>query len=168
VLAHQCRVDAGELERAHAVARRYERLDQADRRGRAHRLRGGEPAPPAGRSPVVPAGRGPGGKLLERRGELAGVARALGVLPGVELRRLIEAEALEKRAAVEPHRALVGALVDGIDELADIAGETLRVELEGGAAEEDVIAAERAADGVQRLIERVPGGLGLAVGPQKC
>ena len=77
VLPHQRRVHAGELKRADTVARGHQRLDQADGRRRAHRLRRGEPAPPAGRGRVILARRRRRRELLERGRELARVADPL-------------------------------------------------------------------------------------------
>ena len=98
VLPHERRVHAGELQRADAVARGDERLDEAERGAGAHRLGRREPPPPARRGRVVLARRRGGGERLERPGELARVPHPLGVLPLVELRRPLETEAVEKRA----------------------------------------------------------------------
>jgi hypothetical protein len=106
-------------------------------------------------------------ELLERRGELACMAHPLGILPLVELGCLIEAEAVEKGAAVEPDGPLVRALLDRVEKLGDVAGDALGIELEGGAAEKDVVTAKGTADGVERLVKGMARGLGLAVGPQE-
>ena len=85
----------------------------------------------------------------------------------LELRRVLQPEAVEERAAIEPRRGLVCALLHRLLELRHVAGDELGIELEGGASEEDLVAAERAADGVERLVERVTRRFRLAVGPEQ-
>jgi hypothetical protein len=70
-------------------------------------------------------------------------------------------------AAVEPDGPLVRALFGRVEKLGDIAGHALWVELEGGAAEKNVVPTERTADGMERLVQRVARGFGLAAGPQE-
>jgi hypothetical protein len=115
---------------------------------------------------VILARRRRRGELLERRGELARVAHPLGILPRLEPGRLVEAEAVEKGAAVESNSPLVRALLDRVQKLGDIAGHALGVELERRAPEKDVVAGQRTANGMEGLVQRVARGLGLAVGPQ--
>ena len=167
VLPDERRVHARELQRTDAVARGDEGFDEADGGGGAHRLRRREPPPPAGRGRVILSRRRRRRELLERGGELARVAHPLGILPRLELGRLVETEAVEKGAAVEPDGPLVRALLDRVEKFGDVAGHALGVELEGGAPEKDVVPAEGTADGVERLVQRVARGFGLAVGPQQ-
>jgi hypothetical protein len=167
VLPHQRRVHARELERAHPVARGHQRLDQPDGGGGAHRLRRREPAPPARRGGVVLPGRRGRRQRLERSGELAAAPHPLRLLPGVELGRLLQPKPFQERSPMEPHRPFVRPLLHGFGELARVAGDPFGIELEGGGAEEHVVGAERAANGVKRLVERVPGRLGLTVGPEQ-
>ena len=139
MLTYERRVHTGELERAHAVARGHERLDQSDGRRGADRIRRGEPAPPAGRGRVILPTRRGERERLERRGELARVAPALGVRPLVELGRLLQPEAFEKGPTMEPRHPLVRALLDRVEQLAHVAGDPLGVELQRRRAEEHVV-----------------------------
>jgi hypothetical protein len=167
VLPHQSRVHAGELERSHAIARSHQRLDEAERRAGANRLRRGETAPPPGGGGMVPSrGRGPG-ESLQHGGVLPGVAEPLGVLPALELGRVLQPESVEEGAPVEPCRSLVSTLLHRLLEFGDVAGDQLGIELERGAAQEHLVAAERPPDGVERLVERVARGLRVAVRPEE-
>jgi hypothetical protein len=69
--------------------------------------------------------------------------------------------------APAPPASLVLPLLDRLGELARIAGDPIGIELEGGGAQEHVVTAQRTANGVECLIERVPGRLRLAVGPEE-
>ena len=61
----------------------------------------------------------------------------------------------------------MGPLLHRLLELGDVAGQEIGIELEGVGSLEHVVAAERAADGVERLVERVARGFGVAVGPEQ-
>ena len=108
-----------------------------------------------------------GGQRLQGCRVLPGVEHSLAILPLLVLGSALQPEAVQEGTAVQPHSLLVRAGLDRLLELADVAGDELGIELQGRAAEEDLVAPRRAADGVHRLIQRMTRRLGLAVRPQQ-
>ena len=102
-----------------------------------------------------------------RLGDAMGQARALLLDPSLEFRTAVQVEAVEKRAAVQLHRALeLGALERAV-QFVDVARDPVPIEPEERRAAADDLLAELASKGVENLRQRVACPLLRAFRPQQ-
>jgi len=115
---------------------------------------------------VVARGGCFGGELLQRVHVPRREAGALRLHPSLEARRVGEVEAAQERPEVERDRVGERAARERRVELGDVALDDRGVEAERIGADERRLA-ERAPNGVQELLQRVPAGGRGALGPQR-
>src|SRR5690242_14115254 len=93
-------------------------------------------------------------------------ARALLAGPALELGRILEVKAVEKRPRVEPDRRSQVARGDRRLELTSVARDHHRVQRKRSRADNDFLGPELAAERVDRLLERVARSLLVAFRPE--
>src|SRR5437660_130733 len=127
-------------------------------------------ASPLPGAPMLATLRGADGETLQRIGDEPGQPGALCIDPVFELGRsvrMVEVNAVEERADVQRDGALELRAGERGLQIRDVAIDKGRVEAQVGGAEEEVVGAQLATQGGQRLRQRMPGVLRVALGPEE-
>ena len=157
-------------ERTGAVADSDQRPHETGDNLRAVRVKRRQPPPPLHGAPMLATLRGADGETLQRIGDEPGQPGALCIDPVFELGRsvrMVEVNAVEERADVQRDGALELRAGERGLQIRDVAIDKGRVEAQVGGAEEEVVGAQLATQGGQRLRQRMPGVLRVALGPEE-
>src|SRR2546425_413078 len=170
LLAQQGLVDLGVPQSTPGISGRGERRNQPCGGTRAVGVERRKPPPPLDGAPVLVALRRGYREALERLGDKPGQPRALRLDPALELGRcvrVVEVNAVEEGAHVQRDGALELRAGERHLQGRNVAVDQGWVEAQVGGAEEEVVGAQLATQGGQRLRQRMPGVLRVALGPEQ-
>ena len=153
-------------QRAGAVTGRGEGLHQPQGKSRAEGIEYRESPPPLCRRAVIASRRCGRREALERSLSPRRQARALGVDPVLELRRVAQKESVQERTSVEGDGALGVSLIEGLLELPRVGAQRRWVNAQLARAEEQVVGRQVAAEGVQGLVQEMTCLVGTALRPE--
>ena len=153
-------------QRAGAVTGRGEGLHQPQGKSRAEGIEYRESPPPLCRRAVIASRRCGRCEALDRPLGPRRQARALGVDPVLELRRVAQKEPVEEGAGVEGGGALGVPSIERLFELPGVGAQRRRVEAQLARTEEQVVGCQVAAEGVQGLVQEMTCLVGAALRPE--
>ncbi len=154
------------LERAGRIATRLEYLHQPERDARIIGVVSGSRLPPLHRPSGISLSLRQLGKQLQRSRVFPGQSRALPLHPPLELRRGSEEKAIQEAASVELDRSRQVTHRDRPLKTHHVARDHVRVEAQVVARGQDHVLAERFAQHIHSLAEKIARVLGIALRPE--
>jgi hypothetical protein len=157
---------AGLTECTGPIAGSYEGLDHPECDLGIEGIQLGGLTPPVDRPPVVTACQSSLRQTAQPRKAAVGISIALSIDPALELRRILEKEAVQEPAAVHPDRGSQVSSPKGLLESGDIGLNELGIQPERLSSEEEGVAARLPPLGIEQLVEHVSGSLGVRLRPE--